>query len=70
MLGNQRRINPFSSNSVLVSVSAIPLPEVGPNVGPATRTEDAAAGLVEENPVAVAIAKRDEFATARQEGDC
>jgi hypothetical protein len=46
------------------------LPEVGAKVDSATRTEDAAAGLVEENPVAVAIAKRDEFATARQEGDC
>jgi hypothetical protein len=60
----------FVELSVLVSVGAIPLPEVGAKVDPATRTEDAAAGLVEENPVAVAIAKRDEFATARQEGDC
>ena len=60
----------FVELPVLVSVGAIPLPEIDAKVVPASRTEDAANGLVQGNPVAVAIAERDEFATARQEADC
>jgi hypothetical protein len=66
-LGTSDASNRFRRNSqVLIAIGAIPLPKVGP----ATRTEDAATGVVQENLVAVAIAERDEFATARQEGDC